>query len=261
MRFVELFCGSGGMSRGFRDAGLEPVFAWNAWDSALAVYRDNIGGHVERLDLSDSHAVLTRVQRLRPNLIAGGPPCQEFSQAGTRQEGKRADLTIQFARVVADAQTEWFVMENVARARHSRAFEMARQLFKGSGYGLTELVLDASLCGVPQRRQRFFCIGRLGETDGFLDEALKVKQASKPLTVRSYLGDELDVQHYYRHPRSYARRAVYSIDEPAPTMRGTSRPVAPGYRRHPLDTVDPAATRALTIHERSRIQTFPKDWR
>jgi DNA (cytosine-5)-methyltransferase 1 len=152
-------------------------------------------------------------------------------------------------------------MENVARARHSRAFEMARQLFKGSGYGLTEIVLDASLCGVPQRRRRFFCIGRLGEADGFLEEALKAKQASKPLTVRSYLGDELDVQHYYRHPRSYARRAVYSIDEPAPTMRGTNRPVAPGYRGHPLDTADPAASRALTIHERSRIQTFSTEWR
>jgi len=119
-------------------------------------------------------------------------------------------------------------MENVARARHSRAFEAARQLFKRSGYGLTEMVLDASLCGVPQRRRRFFCIGRLGEADGFLDEALKAKMGSRPLTVRAYFGDELEVTHYYRHPRSYTRRAVYSVDEPAPTMRGTNRSVAPG---------------------------------
>jgi DNA (cytosine-5)-methyltransferase 1 len=91
--------------------------------------------------------------------------------------------------------------------------------------------------------------------------ACEDKIASKPLTVRAYLGDELDVTHYYRHPRSYARRAVYSVDEPAPTMRGTNRPVAPGYRRHPLDAADPSATRALTTHERSRIQTFPKNWR
>jgi DNA (cytosine-5)-methyltransferase 1 len=163
--------------------------------------------------------------------------------------------------VVAGAQTEWFVMENVALARHSRAFEVARQLSKRSGYGLTEMVLDASLCGVPQRCRRFFCIGRLGEADGFLNEALKAKMASRPLTVRAYLGDDLEVTHYYRHPRSYARRAVYSVDEPAPTMRGTNRPVAPGYRRHPLDAVDPAATRALTVRERSQIQTFPNEWR
>lgn len=58
-------------------------------------------------------------------------------------------------------------MENVARAKSSNAYKEARKLFKDAGYGLTEQVLDASKCGVPQKRKRFFCIGALNENDGF----------------------------------------------------------------------------------------------
>ena len=43
---------------------------------------------------------------------------------------------------------------------------MLVKLFTEAGYGLTERVLDASL-RVPQKRRRFFCIGLLGEEDGF----------------------------------------------------------------------------------------------
>ena len=47
-------------------------------------------------------------------------------------------------------------MENVARARLSNAYKTARQIFTEAGYGLTEIVLDACFCGVPQHRKRFF---------------------------------------------------------------------------------------------------------
>jgi DNA (cytosine-5)-methyltransferase 1 len=64
----------------------------------------------------------------------------------------------------------WFVMENVDRAQKSGAYATARAVFKSAGYGLTETILDASLCGVPQKRKRFFCIGSLGAEDGFLSD-------------------------------------------------------------------------------------------
>ena len=65
----------------------------------------------------------------------------------------------------------------------------------------------------------------------------------------------------YRHPRNYCRRAIFSVYEPSPTIRGVNRPVPPNYKRNHLDTADPAEVRALTSYERSRIQTFPKTWR
>src|SRR3546814_19689918 len=82
------------------------------------------------------------------------------------------------------------------------------------------------------------------------------------MTVRRFLeqeGDGLTFEHYYRHPRSYSRRGIFSVDEPAPTMRGTNRPMPPNYRRHEGDTTDPSAgaVRALSAALRARIPTFP----
>jgi DNA (cytosine-5)-methyltransferase 1 len=152
-------------------------------------------------------------------------------------------------------------MENVEGARNARTFKTARRLFIEAGYGLTEIVLDASRCGVPQRRKRFFCIGHLRADDDFLKARLLGGLSRCAMTVRDYLSEVLGIEHYYRHPRHYDRRAVFSIDEPAPTIRGTSREPAPRYRRHKLDSADPHTVRALTQAERSLIQTFPKDWR
>ncbi len=127
-------------------------------------------------------------------------------------------------------------MENVDRARLSNAYAYARNVFKECGYGLTEIVLDASHCGVPQKRKRFFCIGSMNEEDGFLDQYFAEHQTNDEMTLRDYFGDSLGLEHYYRHPRNYSRRAIFSIDEPAPTMRGMNRPVPKGYPGHHLDT-------------------------
>lgn len=132
---------------------------------------------------------------------------------------------------------------------------------KDCGYGLTEIVLDASHCGVPQKRKRFFCIGSIAEEDGFLTDYLMRAQAEKEMTLRDYFGDSLGFEHYYRHPRNYSRRGVFSIDEPAPTMRGVNRPVPKGYPGHHLDTAPITEDiRALTTMERAWIQTFPKNF-
>ena len=82
---------------------------------------------------------------------------------------------------------------------------------------------------------------------------------TQPMSVRDYLGDSLDITHYYRHPRNYSRRAVFSIDEPSPTVRGVNRPIPKTYKMHPKDTAPISeSVRPLTTLERSYLQTFPK---
>jgi DNA (cytosine-5)-methyltransferase 1 len=263
MDVIDLFCGAGGMSAGFTEAGCRVTAAFDTWKPALAVYRDNLGPHAEELDLSSVAAAVARIDRLvpQPHLIAGSPPCQDFSPAGGRAEGPRARLTVAFAEIVVAIRPRWFVMENVPRVWNSNAYRAARELLSGH-YGLTEVVLDASLCGVPQRRKRFFCIGCLGESDGFLDAAIRRRLASKPLTVHKYMGSELGkLEHFYRHPRSRGRRGIIPVCEPAPTVRGTNRPMPPGYVRRPGDSSSPGDGRALTYPERSRLQTFLPGWR
>ena len=105
-------------------------------------------------------------------------------------------------------------------------------------------------------------VGHLLSKDGFLDEYLTKNQNRKPMTVKDYFGDSLDIEFYYRHPRSYQRRGVYSIHEPSATIRGVNRPVPKGYPKHEGDACDiTPELRPLTTEERSYIQTFPKGFR
>ena len=258
MKAVDLFAGCGGMSLGFQNAGFNIVAAFEFWDIAAECYEKNFSHPVFRTDLSDVDLAVKQISVFSPDLIIGGPPCQDFSHAGKRIESSRASLTESYAKIVSNIHPKYFVMENVDRAEKSHAFEKAKTVFKNAGYGLTQMVLDASKCGVPQKRKRFFCIGALGKDDDFMRDILISGIQSKETTLRDYFGDTLDFEFYYRHPRNYNRRAVFSIDDPAPTMRGVNRPVPKGYPGHPNDACPISDNiRALTTLERSLIQTFP----
>lgn len=260
MRIADLFCGCGGLSSGFQAAGHEIVFAADSWSRARLAYDANFDHACSRIDLSDVVEAAHLVSQKSPEIIIGGPPCQDFSAAGHRTEAANADLTIAFAEIVRTCRPLWFVMENVPAAASSRAWAIARRRFSTAGYGLTELTLDCSLYRVPQLRKRVFMIGRMEEDDQFLDGDVRDGQAGRSLTVREYMGDELGVEFYYRHPRHWGRRAIYSIDEPAATVRSTNRPIPPKYITHPLDAAPIKGIRPLNCFQRARLQTFSADF-
>ena len=262
MRTVDLFCGCGGMSLGFQRAGFDLIAAYDKWDAALNVYRLNFDHPAENLDLGDVDECADIIAHNQPDMIIGGPPCQDFSSAGKRNEdGGRGDLTISYAQIISQVRPKWFVMENVARITKTQKLIEAKEIFKDAGYGLSQQVLDASYCGVPQKRKRFFLIGKLREMDGFMNPFINSGMATKPMTMRDYFGDSLGVEYYYRHPRSYVRRGIFSIDEPSPTVRGVNRPMPNGYKIHPNDPVQTKeGIRPLTTTERSYIQTFPRNF-
>lgn len=259
---IDLFAGCGGLTAGFMKAGFNVVAAFENWATAIKCYSENFQHPIHSIDLSKINDAITIIQEYNPHMIIGGPPCQDFSHAGKRIEGNRANLTIAFAEIITSIKPKWFVMENVDRTINSKSYKLAREILKSSNYGLTEQILDASLCGVPQKRKRLFSIGLLNGEDNFLREYLIMNRSSKPMNVKEYLGDEIDVEYYYRHPRNYNRRAIYSVYEASPTIRGVNRPIPKGYTGHPNDPVPMTPKiRNLTTYERSLIQTFPKDFK
>lgn len=262
MRTVDLFAGCGGLSKGFENAGFNIVGAFENWSAAVECYRNNFSHPVYEADLSDTDNAIKMISALKPELIIGGPPCQDFSHAGKRIEANRASLTLSYAKIISAIKPPYFVMENVDRAQKSDTYKQARTSFKAAGYGLTETILDASLCGVPQKRKRFICIGVLNRADNELKEVVASRLGTKSTTLRDYFGNTLDFEFYYRHPRNYNRRAIFSIDEPSPTIRGVNRPVPKGYPGHPNDACElNDDIRALTTLERSLIQTFPPEYK
>ncbi len=263
-RAVDLFCGGGGLSQGLVNAGFDIVAAFDWWQPAIDFYNHNITGHsAYKLDLSNTGEAIREISKWKPNVIVGGPPCQDFSSAGKRDEGGgRAELTTSFATIVAALRPQLFVMENVERALKSETYKVALGIFARAGYNMTISVLEASLCGVPQNRKRAVVVGVLKNAESSLIDIYREMQAPKPMTVKDYLGDSLGTEYYYRHPRSYARRAIFSIDEPSPTIRGVNRPIPSGYAGHPGDAISikTGKVRPLTTKERSLLQTFPSEW-
>ena len=262
MKTVDVFAGCGGLSLGFQNAGFDIVAAFDNWVPAIDVYQDNFKHPIFDLDLSKKEFYKV-IARFNPEMIIGGPPCQDFSSAGKRNENLgRADLTYSFANLISLIRPKWFVMENVQRIKSSKTLPKIIDIFETNRYGLTSIVLNASYCGVPQARKRYFLVGELNGKDNSLEVFFKKNLSRKPMSVYDYLGNNLGIEYYYRHPRSYKRRGVFSVHEPSPTIRGVNRPIPKTYKKHHKDACDiDDNLRPLTTIERSYIQTFPESFK
>lgn len=259
---VDLFAGCGGLSMGFENAGFNVVAAFDNWEPAIQTYKSNFKHPIIKKDLSDT-LDLKDIISFKPDIIIGGPPCQDFSSAGLRNENLgRADLTISFSEIIEKIKPKYFVMENVPRIQKSKILVDIKKKFKELGYGLTATVIDASRCGVPQIRKRFVLIGELNGEDDFLLNLLNSKLTTNQTTLFDHFGKSLGLEYYFRVPRSYSRRGIFSIYEPSMTIRGVDRPVPKGYTGHTADPIPlNSSIRNLTFKERSLIQTFPDNFK
>lgn len=169
MRYVSLFSGIEAASVAWEPLGWEPVaFAEiEPFPCALLAERfpevPNLGDVVEIdwKEFLESHGTV--------DLVVGGSPCQSFSVAG-RREGLAGEsgLMFEYIRCVRELRSRWFVWENVPGALSSEGGEAFRQLLSemdALGYGLAWRVLDAQFFGVPQRRERVFLVGCLGDPE------------------------------------------------------------------------------------------------
>jgi DNA (cytosine-5)-methyltransferase 1 len=265
LKTVDLFCGCGGMSLGFQNTGFNIVAAFDNWKPAVDVYRINFDHPIYERDLADKDVQMS-IREMKPDIIIGGPPCQDFSSAGHRNVNLgRAALTTSYCDIIIETLPQYFVMENVPEITKKEILGEISKRFKKAGYGLTSMIIDASLCGVPQSRKRYVLCGSIGDEDGFMQNYLGAYPSEIPMTMRQYfneVGYFFGVDYYFRVPRSYNRRGVFSIDEPCQTIRGVDRPIPSGYTGHPSDPVEIGPeVRALTVLERGYIQTFPKSFK
>lgn len=164
---IDLFAGCGGMTAGFVAAkGYKPVMAVE-WDlHAAATYAANYGeSHMRWGDISavGDHEIP------QADVIIGGPPCQGFSNLGTRDvNDPRNKLWKEYIRFVRHARPKVFVIENVDRFLKSSEFALLQEEVRDGGllegYELSHGLLLAADFGAPQRRKRAIVIGsRIGK--------------------------------------------------------------------------------------------------
>jgi len=161
-RGVSLFSGAGGMDIGFRNAGVDVVWANDFNADACSTYAQNLGGAIH---CGDIMALIPELADYRgAELVFGGPPCQGFSVAGKMDPtDSRSQLIWRFADVVEVVRPCGFVMENVkalaALSRWGRVRMSLVARLRSLGYDCRIVVLNASDFGVPQNRERMFMFG------------------------------------------------------------------------------------------------------
>jgi DNA (cytosine-5)-methyltransferase 1 len=166
---IDLFCGAGGFSEGFKEAGYIPVLGFDKCQQAKETYEKNIGAPCIVGDICEYPVenILDEIG-FRPgevDIIIGGPPCQGFSLAGKkRKEDRRNQLYEQFVDVVKYVKPSVFVMENVpVITSHDRGYTRKQiyAKFEDIGYSVTHKKLNAVNFGAPQTRERVFFAGSI----------------------------------------------------------------------------------------------------
>lgn len=160
LKVIDLFCGAGGFSEGFRQMGFEVTYAIDNWNPAIETHKLNqpeteaMKADIETLD---PKLFLDR----RPDVVIGGPPCQEFSGSkrgggGDVQKGMR--LVLAFFRFVHVLKPKYWVMENVPRLGQTLPHRVRLQDMGIAEDGFFDVprreVFNSADFGAPQRRLR-----------------------------------------------------------------------------------------------------------
>jgi DNA (cytosine-5)-methyltransferase 1 len=165
---IDLFCGAGGMSLGFEQAGFDVVLGVDVDGHHVAAHARNFPQSVALcrsvVDLNADGVWEALGGKIDVDLVFGGPPCQGFSNMGLRDaKDSRNTLVDQFCRLVAEIRPRAFVMENVPgmlSGETRRVLDGAVEFFERAGYRVSKpRVLDAQDFGVPQKRKRLFVLG------------------------------------------------------------------------------------------------------
>lgn len=280
MNFVEVFAGCGGLSSGLVKAGWNPLMLVDNDKNCIETLKENHKG-VEVV-LKDARELNLTDKKGKVDLLAGGVPCQAFSQAGKRKglDDTRGNLFFEFFRFIDECEPKVFLIENVVGLTthdKGKTFENLMNIVRTKGYTVSHKIMNANDYGVAQKRKRVIIIGARKEftfpdPDKYkpvLADALKdvpdshgmryttekenvMRQVPAggcwvdlPDDVKArYMGNSI---HSGGGKRGMARRLAWN--EPCLTL--TTSPC-----QKQTERCHPAETRPLTVREYARIQSF-----
>lgn len=269
LKVLSLFSGCGGLDYGFHQSDKYVIMkSYDSMKHAVETYNLNFNPKAEQLDVRE----LLKSEfdlGFSPDVIIGGPPCQDFSVAGGKILGDRANLTCIYIDIICKYRPLYFVMENVPTIRTigKSVYDTIIKKLKDASYGLSINVIYMPDYGIPQERKRLVIIGKKNGNDDVFNNLL-VEAKTPVKSIREFIiKSNIDIglngkEHIYRHPRNYSRRGVYSIDELYPTVRGCLRKMPPTYQFHTGDTTQ---TRDDVISPDwniiAKIQSFPSSFK
>jgi DNA (cytosine-5)-methyltransferase 1 len=302
---VSLFTGAGGLDIAIcRSAEVAELFSTDSNPIFLQTTIENMPKHFPNVrhthcvcDVRElTGSMIRRRFANRPDLVIGGPPCDDFTRFGRRKGlgGDKGPLVFEFARIVAELRPRCFVFENVPTLPQmfDNAFRKLLACFRDAGYEPHYRTLAAWAYGAPTLRERVFVVGfkdtkTQSAWSGFPDPTHSRADATNDLfssslpftpTLRQVLDDLPDVEDpraalFSNHQARLHRPATieHLRQVPAgmevarsfryrPAMDGLCRSLTAGLDDSTKAYIHPLFHREMTVREYARIQGFPDSW-
>jgi len=146
LKILDLYCGAGGFSLGFEQAGFKVKYAI---DNSKLVQETFEYNH------PNTEFILNDIREQDPkdfkniNIIIGSPPCTEFSIANNNpQLNKGLELVKEYFRFIKEINPEFWIMENVPQiSKHLTNIDFSIPITK---------IFNCANYGIPQKRKRCF---------------------------------------------------------------------------------------------------------
>ena len=298
MRFIDLFAGIGGFRIALEEFGHKCVFSSEMDKYCQKVYEDNFKD-------TPSGDITQISENSIPDfdILTAGFPCQPFSYAG-RQEGfndkTRGTLFFDVLRIIKAKRPKMFLLENVKGLKshnNGETMDIILSSLKELGYDVHWKILDSHKFGVPQKRERWYCVGFDKKVDfkfpiqtnpnttlkDIVDvEAkhpdLELSEFEKSRIQHHFSSSEIRVPHdnsMYAPNTKKGKHGVFSFLKPDKTLRfhigdAAKTQIQEAYYCS-LDSVAPAIiaarepklwdiSRRLSVDECRKLQGFPDNF-
>ena len=274
IKVIDLFCGGGGFSTGFKKRNFEILAGVDIDKDSLETFENNHNAPSYNIDLSDvePNNLLNKINVQENELdgVIGGPPCQGFSQAGDRNpDDDRNKLVKNYFDMIGEIEPEFFVMENVRAITYKRNKHIIKYIedrIEDLDYNYTRGVLNAANFGVPQTRKRLFIIGMKNN---------KPTLPNPTHTRDEWIGvnDVIDVpdgqivSSYGTQETLRGDRNTRDTSQPSYTLRATRCLVdiipndyEPPDEHRELPSISDVRIYRFTEEDATRIQSFPEGY-
>lgn len=281
---ADLFCGAGGMAKGFEMAGYNQLCGMDWFKEAGMTYRHNfkhpfVEGDITNRDIKDKFIDTVKKQlNGKPlTVLSGGFPCQGFSMSGDRiVEDERNSLYKDMLQIIDELQPEFIVAENVKGLRSmlkGKVEDKIKEDIKNLGYEVNVTVLNSADYYVPQKRERIiFIANRINKTNYHPSPLLEsgsyitTKEAIKDLIK---LKDNKEFNHIRtKHSDDMKRRLAL-----VPEGKSLYDNYSDSWKKCPWNeasctikenhggvNIHPIEPRVITVREMARLQSFPDDF-
>ena len=195
---IDLFCGCGGLSKGFELAGTKILLGCDQDKNFIETWKNNHKGTPILGSLTENKTkeliigeVKKKLKNKKLDMIIGGPPCQGFSTAGWRLDGdERNKLWNEYLDLVKKIKPKYFLIENVvglltSMNKSKSVVENMKNAFSKIGYNFKYKKIESQFLGVPQIRKRIFIFGALKDLkmpdypDEFVKKFITVSETIK----------------------------------------------------------------------------------